>query len=278
MRTVTYESVLNGVLKRLSIAPDKAQLEHVLQIAEFIGERLKEAWNYYRWPEVLLIEQRRFRAEWSAQSYTSGAEVYHLGTDEYWKASADAIGTDVPAVSTKWVRLLDLRRTVAFSQVGKAEFDACLAVWNNDPLSVSGAEVVPFNLSASGIEFGAQPITGAWMELRKVAPDFSWSEIWSAKGFSTGAIVYKSPEVYVAHEAATSSDIPGASVKWLKLDFPARLARAVKLGAVADRLGAVGQEDKERIKGPSFDEALDEEVFQITKLQGQTGRPSERAL
>jgi hypothetical protein len=171
MRTVTYKSVLDGVLKRRGIAPAAAQKEQVEQLNEFIADRLLTAWEYYRWPEVVVLEKRFFRAEWKRAIYPVGAEVYHAGRN--WRAKDGAGPGDEPGVPSgpgflllapgtylrvnaagdclqvygdnysPWEELSWLRRDVNYEQPGFTPIEAVLGAWDKDPLADISALRIP---------------------------------------------------------------------------------------------------------------------------------------
>lgn len=273
MRAVTYQSVLEGVLKRRSVAVASVQAERVARVAEFIADRMHSAWEYYAWPFALDVEERFFRAEWSAAAYASGAEIYHAGTAAYYRASAAALSTDVPGVAAVWVKLTTLRRYVALEQVGKTAIDAVVGMWATDPRASSGAARVSYTISGDGAEISPDYVgTSVWVRYRRRAPELAWSATWSAAAFAAGAVVYKAPGVYRASAAALSTDVPGVAAVWVLQEVPFALARAVKAGAAADDLGAGGGEEKAALEDVDFVALLEEQVWQLTKLQGQTGQ------
>jgi hypothetical protein len=278
VRTVTYQSVLDGAMKRRGITPVQAQAERLQQFAEFIADKLRDAWEFYAWPETMLTEQRRFRAEWVAQIYASGVEVYHTGTDAYWISNAATTALEVPGVSTKWVKPTTLRLLVGYEQTGLSAIDAVLGAWDADPEADPEANSVPYTLAEDGVLLAPDyDGTAVWLRFRTRPDDFAWSEVWDETiPYDAGAVVYYAPHVYTATVATATAEEPGDSANWRQLEFPYRLARAVKAGAASEDQGAGGQEDKELVSSSEFTELLEEQVWQLTKLQGQTGRPDYR--
>ncbi len=74
----------------------------------------------------------------------------------------------------------------------------------------------------------------------------------------------------------TAADTPvgAAAAKFQLIPFPEFLARAVKAGALADWFDPDEKPEKADKWEGKFTELLDEQVFQIVKVQGQTGRPT----
>jgi hypothetical protein len=281
MRAVSYQSVFEGVLARVGIAPADADAGLSARLAEFISDRLRDAWEYYAWPETMATEERRFRAEWTAAIYAANAELYHAATDKYWKANATTAATDVPGVSTKWDELTAFYRYVEYEQPGETPIEAVLGAWDKDPRVDADARELPRSLTADGIVFppgawtsGAWTYTSVWIEFRRRPEDWTWKPYAAGTGNTAGDRVYVDGEIWLCLADTTAGNGPEDSPEsWRQLEFPYCLARAVKAGAVADFLPSDAQNEKGQAAEPKFDALLDEQVWQLVKLQGQTGRP-----
>lgn len=279
MRTVTYQSVLDGLLRSLGQDPSSASTERLAQCAEAIAVRYREAWQYYRWPELLTTEERYFRNTWTAATYAAGAEVWHAATEAYYVTAAGATSGQVPGTATQWALLTgNWHRYVAYEQAGEVAIGAVLAVHDTDPRANPAALRVSFQVTADGITIppASRTLDSVWLTYRSREEDFGWSSVYSASvAYAVGAVIYAAPHVYLCTATTTAGDAPAATpAKWRALEFPHRFAIAVKAGARADVLGALGQEDKEAARASRFEDVLEEEVWQLTKLQGQTGTPT----
>ena len=287
-------------MKRRGKAPAKAQGEESVQLSEFIADRLLTAWEYYRWPESLMNEERFFRAEWKPQAYAAGEKVHHAG--KYWQANDATVANDEPGVPSggglllvsagtylrlnqagdrlifadadfsPWEEIKNFRKEISYTQLGLTPIEAVLGAWDRDPMADISAFRVDYKLGPDGVIFPPDyERTSVWIEYRRRAPDFAWSGVWEEQTYDAESVVYQAPEVYRATTATAAGDKPGESARWVKQEFPYILARAVKAGAAADAQGASGQEDKKLAEEGKFTELLDDQVVQITKVQGQTG-------
>lgn len=279
MRTVTYQSVLEGLLRSLGQDPASASTERLAQCAEAIAVRYREAWQYYRWPDLLATEERRFRDTWEAATYAAGAEVWHAANEAYYVTAAGATSGQEPGTASQWALLTgNWHRYVPYEQAGQTAIGAVLAAHRTDPRADPAALRVSFQVTSDGITIppAAGALDSVWLTYRKREEDFGWSSVYSASvAYAAGALIYAAPEVYECVTATTAGESPtGTPAKWRALEFPHRLALAVKAGARADVLGALGQEDKEAARARRFEDILEEEVWQLTKLQGQTGTPT----
>ncbi|MFA6959949.1 MAG: hypothetical protein WC205_04260 [Opitutaceae bacterium] len=284
MRTVTYKSVLRGVLKREAggnlVSDDGA----ALLVIEYIADRYLSAWEYYVWPECFETEYRLFRAEYDADlTYAEGVELYFedsAGVGAYYTAlEAIGVGESPESDPDSWEVLTTLRRFVAFDQAGETEFEACVGAWDRDPEADKGALRMAYSITSDGVLISpACTLNGVWLKIRKVCPDFSAVIYDATDTYAVGDVVYFEDfaECYRVLEATTAAQTPGTHpAKFAVLEFAKIFARAVKAGALADwqRSDGEGSAVKTRDSEERFTELLDEQVWQLTKLQGQTGKP-----
>lgn len=336
MRTVTYKSVLDGFLRTAGEVADDPNDIDAAAAMEFLDQALSAAHEFWRWPELVLIEKRFFRPTYdNAETYAAGAEVYFpqsqlyyralratLGNapanseaaanNSYWAELGEEITGDDWAASTayavgdtarrlsdgayymchtghtsagsfdtsKFGLLAEFRPYIAYEQDDQTAIEAVLECYNSDPRSDPGALKVPFRIDGDGVRFAADQDGPLWIEFRKRCPAFTWQE-WSGTNWAADSQVYHATtgEIYRASSAANSTDVPGTAALWVKQDVPYIFRHAAKLKALGLWLEADGQTDKALVydnpdpAAPGkFQNALEEQVWQYTKLQGQTGR------
>jgi hypothetical protein len=290
MRTVSFKSVLRGVLAREgggNLIDADASEPMVAKAIEFIADRVRTAWEYYAWPEIFETEERYFRAEWEAgETYAAGDEV-RFTDSEGETAYYTPVAGDLPAAGEspedepdKWEELTDFRRFVAFDQEGETAFEACVGAWDEDPEANACADKLRFRVTRDGILIEPGQCSGAsvWLKIRRKTPDFA-AQVYAADAeYAVGEPVYfeDEGEVFRCLEATAAGQTPETNpAKWELEGFPMIFARAVKAGALADwqRSDGEGSAVKTRDSEDRFIELLDEQVWQLTKLQGQTGRP-----
>lgn len=281
MRTVQYQVLLDGVLKMRGEDPANALLQSKLAMAEFLNQALSDCWEYWRWPELGACEARRFRPDWVAGSYPTNTELWDPTTSAYYRATAPVTAADVPGTSLNWLELSTFNRYVDYQQTGATPIEAVLKAWDKDPRANTDAKELYFTVNEQGVRFAADAVDTVWIEFRTRCPDFSWSGIWSAATYASGKIVYHADtgEVYQANQTCTQTDVPGASGKWDLRSVPYIFRHAAKWKAYALWLLSDGQADKalafdnnDTANPGKFQDALEEQVWQYTKLQGQTGR------
>lgn len=95
MRTVDYYEVLAGTADLCGV--DRSQIEQTdfARFRDFHSNRLREAWQAARWPELLRVEQRQYRNTWAVgTAYTAGDEVFHPNSQAYYVALRASTGEE----------------------------------------------------------------------------------------------------------------------------------------------------------------------------------------
>lgn len=87
MRAVAYSDVLQKAAEATGrIFADLTREESGL-LKGFIGTRLRQMWEKWPWPDLVLVEERKFRPEWDAAvTYAAGTEVYYTPGKKYWQS------------------------------------------------------------------------------------------------------------------------------------------------------------------------------------------------
>lgn len=113
MQTVSYKSVVDLISGYLGENAGMSAEDHG-NANRLINTRYKGAFEYYFWPELMLIEQRQFRpsydntATYAAGTATAAVEVYYPRAQKYYQAlqpttgNAPATGTDLTVNAAFW--------------------------------------------------------------------------------------------------------------------------------------------------------------------------------
>jgi len=248
MRTVTFQSVLDGAAARIGLDPTQTiQPSTASAITEYINTRTRFAWEAYKWPELSAIEKRRFRPVFDiATTYASGDEVFYLG-EYYRKIGTGAVGV-LPTVTATWTpvtALTDFVRSIDFDQAFNltsatapaTPIGEVLHVYRQDPRVTRYAERVNFWVTDSGAIIGPTQFTNA-------TPN----------------------EVYVEFTIRPTMFNTSSN----SAEFPRVISEYVKLAAAADALREDGQFDKAAYMDGLATDALQKEIDIIELKQGQT--------
>lgn len=109
-RTVTFQSILEGIAALFNDSPDSVNAGNASRWTRFINERVRTGQEFDYWPELTPCEERKYRLDYnSATSYaaptaTAASEVYFPATQAYYQALKAASG-QAPATltGTGWV-------------------------------------------------------------------------------------------------------------------------------------------------------------------------------
>ena len=248
MRTVTFQSVLDGAAARIGLDPTQTiQPSTASALTEYINTRTRFAWEAYKWPELSAIEKRQFRPTFdAAATYASGAEVFYLG-NYYRKTGTGGVGV-LPTVTATWTvatSLTDFVRSIDFDQTFTAASGSTAAtpigevlhVYRQDPRVVRYAERVNFWVTDSGAIVGPTQFTNA-------TPNEVYVE------FTIRPTMFNT---------ASNADA-----------FPRVLSEYVKFASAADALREDGQFDKAAYMDGLATDALQKEIDIIELKQGQT--------
>jgi hypothetical protein len=248
MRTVTFQSILDGAAARIGLDPTQTiQPSTASALTEYINTRTRFAWEAYKWPELSAIEKRQFRPTFdAAATYASGAEVFYLG-NYYRKTGTGAVGV-LPTVTATWTvatSLADFVRSIDFDQTFTAASGSTAAtaigevlhVYRQDPRVVRYAERVNFWVTDSGAIVGPTQFTNA-------TPNEVFVE------FTIRPTMFNT---------ASNSEA-----------FPRVLSEYVKFASAADALREDGQFDKAAYMDGLATDALQKEIDIIELKQGQT--------
>jgi hypothetical protein len=248
MRTVTFQSILDGAAARIGLDPTQTiQPSTASALTEYINTRTRFAWEAYKWPELSAIEKRQFRPTFdAAATYASGAELFYLG-NYYRKTGTGAVGV-LPTVTATWTvatSLTDFVRSIDFDQTFTAASGSTAAtpigevlhVYRQDPRVVRYAERVNFWVTDSGAIVGPTQFTNA-------TPNEVFVE------FTIRPTMFNT---------ASNAD-----------PFPRVLSEYVKFASAADALREDGQFDKAAYMDGLATDALQKEIDIIELKQGQT--------
>lgn len=248
MRSVTFQSVLDGAAARIGLDPTQTiQPSTASALTEYINTRTRFAWEAYKWPELSAIEKRQFRPTFDSDAtYDTGDEVFYLGS-YYRKTGTGAVGvvpTD-PATWTDSTSLTDFVRSIDFDQpftatsgtTAATPIGEVLHVYRQDPRVVRYAERVNFWVTDSGAIVGPTQFTNA-------TPNEVFVE------FTIRPTMFNT-----ASNAA---------------EFPRVLSEYVKFASAADALREDGQFDKAAYMDGLAVDALQKEIDIIELKQGQT--------
>src|SRR4029077_3625489 len=173
MRTVTFKSVFEGILRRHGMDPrgDAVASDAGLAITEHVNARVKRAWFAWEWPEWTITEERAFRQIWnnSRLFYQVGAdgkpdEVFYIPNvathslvdAAYYRVKATAPGSPplgtLPTNTTYWETMDTVDTYIAFDQVCRRRIGEVLEVYADNPAVMKPPRELHHRPTENGIQ------------------------------------------------------------------------------------------------------------------------------
>lgn len=274
MRTITFKSVLDGVLTRMGLDPTATEDPAVkATVAEYITDRVKEAWEGYDWPETRACEPRVYRRRWEdvdPSEIEEGDILFHAG--EYWTALTDNPASEPEEGAAEWELAEDFERYVALDQEGETPISEVIAIWTANPrISSNTAVEVDFELTENGAQVDDDAPAEVWVEFSRHTPKFT-SVAWAlTTTYAAGDVVFHAGDCYVARQASTGSTPAGElTADWVRQPMLAILERFAKKAAYSDTLAEDGQQAKADRELRLAYRALEDEHVKLAHRQGQT--------
>lgn len=277
MRTITFKNVLHGVCHQMGINPATGlTTDLALAYAEFINLRLKEAYEWAFWPDLMVIERRAYRQTHdSTEAYAAGDEVYSSVEDEYYVAAQVVPAATAITNTTYWTVLTDFNRyvpwdppagTTGLTKIGEVDL-----ISNRDPRIYTSANFIKgFWISADGIQVPGEAGNQVYVRFRTRPPVFSSIE-WSAtETYAADDVRYvaSTGESYRALSSNLNQNPATTSGIWVKVDFPYIFETWVKRAAYSDALKDDGQLEKaESVLGEAEDPPPGTAYFELQRLQ-----------
>ena len=274
MRTVTFKSVYERVMRMVGLDPDTTGITagQKAHIVDLINDRVRQGWEFDLWPELVTVESRPYRETWSAtETYVTGDEVYYATDGKYYEALADTTGEAPSSSPAAWSEVSGLDPYYPFEPADATAIGEMLGIYRSDPRANADSVVsLAYTVDGTGIWVHDSLRGGQtnWIKYRRRPPMFTLVA-WSAGGsYTLGDVVYVA-STGECYQAALSS--AGAEV-WVKLDMPYILQDFVVRAAAADYLREQGNEDRAEREEAAALRKLVEQHDKTFLQQGQAMR------
>jgi len=251
MKTITTKSVWEAIVLMRGVDPATAAYSAAQNalIAVYINERVVKAWQRAFWAEIMLAEQRQYRATWDATlNYATGDEVYYEtsdGSELYYISLQDGNVNYNPETETDWWEEVGdgFLRTIDFEQEGETEIGAVdlqFCIFDQDPriYRFSGL-VLDVMFYGDGILLSSNTAPARpWVWFRPPVRAFSLTEWSGATLYAIGDLSYLASTglSYKALQTSTNKNPESETDYWEPVEFPAFLKTYVSNGAHADYL------------------------------------------
>jgi hypothetical protein len=251
LRTVTYRSVYEAILRRHGLDPVAHAITHdpLRALTQHVNTRIKYAWRYWRWPQLELLQNRAYRTTWTntLQFLKVNAEgvpdeLYYATNSLYYRVKSGApadppIGT-LPTDTTYFETFTLTDRYILLDQVNQTPIGEVVAIYNSDPRLTTRhcACQLPFSPTEREVTV-TECGTGAtvWVQFRIPPSEFTGIPFVTGKTYALGERIYHPAdgECYRAIIAGPTGDPTAQPAQWLKIPLPAIFASYVEASAYA---------------------------------------------
>ncbi|MFZ9959656.1 MAG: hypothetical protein ACO3GP_04630 [Candidatus Limnocylindrus sp.] len=221
MRTVTFQSVLDGSAARIGLDPTQTIAASTASaLTEYINTRIRFAWEAYKWPELSTVERRRFREKYDlAEVYPVGSEIYF--ENNYWRKVLETEAGVSPDTAFSFT-LHDKTKTYAVN-----------AIVLKDKIYYEAKKAVIVNIEVTNTEYWEPYNRALGAEAWQIAtdPDDSTYPVWSAAtAYKQSAQVLHNGKFYFARSNMVAGVVPGATGSnnfWVRIKVYSDFIRSV---------------------------------------------------
>ena len=282
MSDIPIKRVFESIVRLRNYDPDTAALSarDKTVVAELVNDRMTEAWTHDFWDELMLVEQRQYRASWDATLlYTEDDEIYYEDSDgegSYYVASslADNTNKQPDTETTFWsVVGVGFVRSISFTQSGESKIgyiDVSGSVFDRDPRiyrdtqPLSDIGILGSNIIVRTTTAPLKP----WIKFLPPARTYSWTDWDATTAYAVGDTAYLSSagDSYTAIASSTGKTPDQQTAYWEPTQFPDIFLTFIKHAVNADQI----QEDAEAAgrENAIADRALANLQDRKTDLQG----------
>ena len=123
MRSVTFESCLNGIASTAGIDPANLLAHEKILLTEYINDAVRFCYDYYPWAEFTLTEKRYFREEYdNSKTYAVDDEVFYK--DKYYRCWKISTGYEPDESDAFWHEIGDYNNDPEWSEKGLYDIGA----------------------------------------------------------------------------------------------------------------------------------------------------------
>ena len=278
MRKVKYEDVLRCAAESTGRMYDTLSNDEFALFRGFISRRLREAWESEYWPELMLIESRRYGSgTWSATGGDASDGVYAENDivyydTSYYQANTATTSGDVPGVSADWDLVTAFHHYIEYEQPGQTKLGQMYRIVSKDSRVDNNWTEYDFTLSSNGVTLINGPDT-PYIEFRKRAPELTGSDWSGSATYAVGDQVYYNGDFWNAltvRDDSTAAPTASDTTNWEIQSIPYIFKPYLEKAAASDMLLLDEKPDLAMAQQTMAREALDIEAIKMYRQQGQS--------
>jgi hypothetical protein len=255
MEIIPYKQLLQMWADTCGIESDTVPTLDAARFNHAFNRLIRRGWNWHRWPQLHLLEERRFRPIWMAKDYEIDTQIFHEATETYYQSNDDVTGAHEPGTSSRWVEMdpADIDAFVGYEQDGETGFSLVTEVWNANFRINPAAKRVRWEYDDRGVRIIDTLIPGTvWLQLYLRCPRLS-GDTWSAtETYLAGRMLYFESttqdfegDYWLVLDTTAAGESPiTAPEKFSRSEIPEFLAEFIVQGARIAYLKGEGQLEK----------------------------------
>lgn len=276
MPLIKFATLLDRAVRKCGL--DARSLSQGLadNFADWLQDRVTQAWLASVWPDTVATEQRAFAPAWVAQSYADKSAVFYLPGLAYYQANGSVTSGQVPGTDVAWVAYSP-PRWISFTQTGQTQISEPLWVGKQDPRGVRAPVPIGFWHDGSTLFLDPHPsVSQPWIQFRRMRPQFSATAYDVTHAYAADDLfLWTDGHCYLVLATTTAGDTPvSQAAKFSAQACPEVLADYAVRAAKADWLSDDGQDDKSAESEVAATRWLDTRLADLVILQRQTANYS----
>ena len=272
MREASMRSVLQGICRKDGLDTEQISIVEG-DLTSYVNTRVRRGWTWDWWPELMLVEHRQYRDDYSGStSYVTDDIVWDPTGKVYYIALQNSSGVALSNTAYWSTTLGEWDRYIPYEQTGETKFGEIRALYSRNPRISKKPGRLNFELSEKGIQVSSLAGNQVWVEFR-LRPYQYTNTLYNntTANYYVGDLVYDngsaagaqdSGHVYECIQAHTNSPArtPDNGTYWSKRPIPFVIEPYVVHAAYADFLAAEGQTGKSIAEEGRADDFLEEAV------------------
>lgn len=256
MQSVPYRQLLQVWADICGIESDVVPELDATRFNHIFNRLIRRGWSWHRWPELHLLEERRFRPIWMAQAYAIDDEVYHEASDTYYLATDVIASNHEPGSSSRWEAMdeADVEPYVAYEQDGETGFTHINEVWSDSfRTNRTGARRLRWEYDERGVVITEASVPATvWLHLYRRCPRWQGADYSASTAYQPGQLRYFASDeqdyegdFWLSLDTTTAGQSPFTDPDlWARQEIPDFLGEFIVAGARIAFLKGEGQLEK----------------------------------
>ncbi len=286
LQMVSAGAIADGVIRARDWDPETFTLTGAARqlFTEAANDALRTAWGRQKWPQLMRIEPRRFRPDWSAATaYTAGQEVWHAATEAYWKCLVANTGETPAEGGTYWeqpeefIPFIQLDQPWEEFRIDDTGADLNAFAWEKDPrLNPGLAPIAGLTWWMDSIVFPQGVPNEVYVRFMPPCPRITFEEWAAGTSYVTGETAYRTAvgRSYVALADTTGETPEATPAKWAEVRVPEFMSAYVRAYVLSQWLTVAEGRYEQEGRAEKKLQQMEQQMFERAGGDGDGARVS----